>query len=118
MPADVDIVAKRYELEEAIASGGMATVWRATDTVLARTVAVKILHAQLSRDAAFLERFRREALAATRLTHPNIVAIYDTGDDHHGDPEDRRHYIVMEYCSRGSSRGSPSGRGDWMQIGS
>jgi eukaryotic-like serine/threonine-protein kinase len=105
MPSNVDVVAQRYELEEAIASGGMATVWRATDTVLARTVAVKILHAQLSKDDAFLERFRREALAAARLTHPNIVAIYDTGDDHHGDPDDRRHYIVMEYCSRGSLEG-------------
>ncbi|MEA2485289.1 MAG: eukaryotic-like serine/threonine-protein kinase [Actinomycetota bacterium] len=102
MPSGVDVVAKRYELEEPIASGGMATVWRATDTVLARRVAVKILHAQLSGDEAFLERFRREALAAARLTHPNIVAIYDTGTDVGINAADGRQFIVMEYCSGGS----------------
>jgi eukaryotic-like serine/threonine-protein kinase len=102
MPSEVDVVAKRYELEAPIASGGMATVWRATDTVLARRVAVKILHAQLSGDEAFLERFRREALAAARLTHPNIVAIYDTGTDLGADATDARQFIVMEYCSGGS----------------
>jgi eukaryotic-like serine/threonine-protein kinase len=102
MHSELDVVAKRYGLETAIASGGMATVWRARDEVLARTVAVKILHAQLSGDEAFLERFRREALAAARLTHPNIVAIYDTGRDRHSSSEDERHFIVMEYCSRGS----------------
>ncbi|MDP9234500.1 MAG: protein kinase [Actinomycetota bacterium] len=102
MPSQVDVIAKRYELQEAIASGGMATVWRATDTVLTRTVAVKVLHAQLSGDEAFLERFRREALSAARLTHPNIVAIYDTGTDHRDDSEAKRHFIVMEYCSGGS----------------
>jgi serine/threonine protein kinase len=101
MPSSVDVIANRYELQEAIASGGMATVWRATDTVLTRTVAVKVLHAQLSRDEAFLERFRREALSAARLTHPNIVAIYDTGTDHQEEPGER-HFIVMEYCSGGS----------------
>jgi serine/threonine-protein kinase len=102
MPAGADVVAKRYGLEEAIASGGMATVWRATDNVLARSVAVKILHAQLSGDEEFLERFRREALAAARLTHPNIVAIYDTGIDRASGSDEARHFIVMEYCSRGS----------------
>jgi serine/threonine-protein kinase len=102
MPSQVDVVAKRYELQEALASGGMATVWRATDTILTRTVAVKILHAQLSGDKAFLERFRREALSAARLTHPNIVAIYDTGADRRDGSEDERHFIVMEYCSGGS----------------
>jgi serine/threonine-protein kinase len=102
MPSQVDVIAKRYELQEAIASGGMATVWRATDTVLTRTVAVKVLHSQLSGDDAFLERFRREALSAARLTHPNIVAIYDTGTDHLDESEAERHFIVMEYCSGGS----------------
>jgi hypothetical protein len=79
----------------------MATVWRARDEVLARTVAVKILHPHLSDDEAFLERFRREAYAAARLTHPNVVSIYDTGfdrDEHGGE----RHYIVMEYCGGGT----------------
>jgi eukaryotic-like serine/threonine-protein kinase len=102
MPSQVDIVADRYELEEAIASGGMATVWRAMDKVLARRVAVKVLHAQLSGDQDFLERFRREALAAARLTHPNIIAIYDTGNDRREGVDADRHFIVMEYCSGGS----------------
>jgi eukaryotic-like serine/threonine-protein kinase len=102
MPSPVDVVADRYELEQTIASGGMATVWRAMDKVLARRVAVKVLHAQLSGDQEFLERFRREALAAARLTHPNIIAIYDTGNDRREGLDSDRHFIVMEYCSGGS----------------
>jgi eukaryotic-like serine/threonine-protein kinase len=102
MPSQVDVVAERYELEEAVASGGMATVWRALDKVLARRVALKVLHPQLSGDAEFLERFRREALAAAQLTHPNIIAIYDTGNDHREEFSGDRHFIVMEYCSGGS----------------
>ena len=78
----------RYRLDGTIASGGMATVWRATDTVLTRPVAVKVLHAHLAADPEFVARFRREAVAAARLAHPSIVAIYDTSDD----PE----AIVME----------------------
>lgn len=78
----------RYRLEAPIASGGMATVWRAVDTVLTRPVAVKVLHAHLAADPEFVARFRREAVAAARLAHPSIVAIYDTSDD----PE----AIVME----------------------
>ena len=98
------LLAERYLLHSAIARGGMATVWRARDEVLARTVAVKILHPHLSDDESFLERFRREAYAAARLTHPNIVSIYDTGfdrDEHEGE----RHYIVMEYCGGGTLAG-------------
>ncbi len=71
-------VGGRYELSEPIATGGMAQVWRAQDTVLDRPVAVKILHPHLATDAGFLVRFRREAVAAARLSHPGIVAIYDT----------------------------------------
>ncbi len=70
-------LADRYELSSHIDSGGMAEVWEATDHTLGRTVAVKILHAHLARDAAFLRRFRREAINAARLQHPTIVAIYD-----------------------------------------
>ncbi len=70
-------LADRYELGTHIDSGGMAEVWEATDHTLGRTVAVKILHAHLARDAAFLRRFRREAINAARLQHPTIVAIYD-----------------------------------------
>jgi eukaryotic-like serine/threonine-protein kinase len=74
-------LAGRYVLKEEIASGGMAVVWRAEDEVLARPVAVKILRDDLALDPGFLERFRREAVAAARLTHPNIVSVYDTGVD-------------------------------------
>lgn len=78
----------------------MATVWRARDQVLARSVAVKILHEHLADDAAFLERFRREAVAAAGLTHPHVVAIYDTGEME--EPGSRCHYIVMEHCGGGT----------------
>lgn len=81
----------RYLLEERIAAGGMAAVWRAHDEVLARTVAVKILHGHLAADAAFRERFRREAVSAAKLTHPAVVGVYDTGTD--GDSV----YLVMEF---------------------
>jgi serine/threonine-protein kinase len=83
----------RYRLLELIATGGMATVWRARDEVLARTVAVKLLHDHLAADDAFRERFRREAIAAAKLTHPNVIGLYDTGRD--GD----RVYLVMEYIA-------------------
>jgi serine/threonine-protein kinase len=81
----------RYEIEERLGSGGMSNVHRATDRILERTVAVKILAEHLSDDERFVARFRREALAVAKLIHPNIVQVYDTGLD--GD----RHYIVMEY---------------------
>jgi serine/threonine protein kinase len=83
----------RYLLEERIASGGMASVWRAHDELLARTVAVKLLHDHLASDEAFRERFRREAIAAAKLSHPHIVSLYDTGSD------DGRTYLVMEYVA-------------------
>ncbi len=85
------VLSDRYLLEERVAIGGMATVWRAHDEKLARTVAVKLLHKHLSNDNAFRERFRREAVAAAKLAHPGIVSIYDTGQD--GDWV----YLVMEY---------------------
>lgn len=71
-------LAERYELVTLIATGGMAQVWQATDTVLGRPVAAKILHPHLATDRGFLVRFRREAVAAARLSHPGIVSIYDT----------------------------------------
>ena len=85
------VLGGRYLLEERIAAGGMAAVWRAHDEVLARTVAVKVLHGHLAADEAFRERFRREAIAAAKLTHPAVVSVYDTGAD--GDAV----YLVMEY---------------------
>jgi serine/threonine protein kinase len=81
----------RYEIHDRLGSGGMSTVYRATDTILERTVAVKILAEHLSDDERFVARFRREALAVAKLIHPHIVQVYDTGLD------DGRHYIVMEY---------------------
>ncbi len=83
----------RYELLEKLGSGGMATVYKARDRALGRLVAVKMLHESLTSDAAFLERFQREAHAAANLAHPNIVTVHDIGQDHH------RHYIVMEYVN-------------------
>ncbi len=81
----------RYETAEKLGSGGMSNVYKATDLILERTVAVKILAEHLSDDERFVARFRREALAVAKLIHPNIVQVYDTGVD------DGRHYIVMEY---------------------
>ncbi len=90
------VLGERYEIQEKIGSGGMAEVYKAHDALLDRLVAVKILHEAYRADAEFIERFHREAKAAARLAHPNIVNIYDVGAD--GDD----HYIVMEYV-RGSS---------------
>ncbi|MGH9118825.1 MAG: protein kinase domain-containing protein [Acidimicrobiales bacterium] len=84
------LLAGRYRLDRLIASGGMAQVWEAIDEVLSRRVAVKILHPHLAADAIFVARFRREAVAAARLVHPSIVAIYDTHSD------DNVEAIVME----------------------
>ncbi len=106
MTPETVTLAQRYVLESRIAAGGMGTVWRARDQVLARTVAVKILHPALSEDEQFIERFRREAFAAARLTHPDIVAIYDTGHEAAFDDRTDRHYIVMEYCPGGTLKDS------------
>ncbi len=89
-------LAERYELSSKIGSGGMGTVWRAKDKTLDRDVAVKILHEGLASDAIFAERFRREAKAAASLAHPNVVTVYDTGED------DGIPFIVME-CHDGES---------------
>jgi tRNA A-37 threonylcarbamoyl transferase component Bud32 len=75
------LLAGRYRLEELLASGGMAQVWRSTDEVLQRRVAVKVLHPHLAADHTFVLRFRQEAVAAARLAHPGIVSIYDTCSD-------------------------------------
>jgi serine/threonine-protein kinase len=85
------LISGRYELADRLGSGGMSSVYKATDRVLERTVAVKILAEHLSDDDKFVARFRREALAVAKLIHPNIVQVYDTGVD------EGRHYIVMEY---------------------
>jgi len=87
----VENLSGRYEIGERLGSGGMSTVYQATDRILERTVAVKVLAEHLSDDDRFVARFRREALAVAKLIHPNIVQVYDTGVD------EGRHYIVMEY---------------------
>ena len=83
----------RYKILEAIGSGGMATVYLAHDMILARDVAVKVLRLDFANDEDFIRRFRREAQSATSLDHPNIVSIYDIGE------EDDIYYIVMEHVS-------------------
>ena len=77
-PAPGMTIAGRYRLDKRVALGGMASVWEAHDEVLARTVAVKILHPHLGADEQFVTRFKREAVAAAKLAHQSIVAIYDT----------------------------------------
>lgn len=81
----------RYHILETIGGGGMAYVYKARDVILDRIVAVKVLQPQFSRDEQFIKRFRREAQAATSLAHPNVVSIFDVGE------EEDVYYIVMEY---------------------
>ena len=81
----------RYEIIRSIGEGGMANVYLGYDTILDRNVAIKILRGDLSNDEKFVRRFQREALSASSLSHPNIVEMYDVGED------DGLYYIVMEY---------------------
>jgi len=85
------VIDGRYRVEQRLARGGMATVYEAIDLRLDRTVALKIMHASLAEDAAFVSRFVREAKSAARLTDPHVVAVYDQGED------DDLVYLVMEY---------------------
>jgi serine/threonine-protein kinase len=86
-------VAGRYRLDRRLGAGGMSTVFLALDTVLERPVAVKLLAEHLAEDEAFVARFRREALSAAKLQHPNVVQVFDSGKD----DDSERHYIVMEF---------------------
>ncbi|QZZ29043.1 protein kinase domain-containing protein [Streptomyces sp. ST1015] len=85
----------RYQVRGLLGEGGMASVHLAYDSVLDRQVAVKTLHSQLGREEAFRERFRREAQAVAKLTHTNIVSVFDTGEDVSGG--ETTPYIVMEF---------------------
>ncbi len=87
-----EVLGGRYQLGEMIGTGGMADVYIAQDTRLARKVAIKVLRSDLARDQSFVARFRKEALAAAGLNHPGIVAVYDSG-------EEPAPYIVMELIS-------------------
>ncbi len=86
-----ELIAGRYELEELVAEGGMSSVYRARDAVLERRVALKVLHEHFSRDAEYVERFRREARAIARLAHPNVVTVIDRGEWR------GRYFIVFEH---------------------
>jgi predicted Ser/Thr protein kinase len=86
-----DLIADRYELEELVGTGGMSSVYRARDRLLERHVAIKILHEHYSGDDDYVERFRREARSAAKLSHPNIVTVIDRGQ------AAGRQYIVFEY---------------------
>lgn len=96
-------LADRYELGATLGTGGMAEVVEGHDTKLGRRVAIKLLHSDLARDPSFHERFRREAVAAASLNHPNIVSVYDTGEEPLTGPGSERSdlvprpFIVMEY---------------------
>jgi len=109
-------LAGRYRLKRLIAKGGMAEVWEAVDEILGRPVAVKILHPHLAADESFHERFRREAIAAARLAHPNVVATFDTGTDQ------GITFIVMEMVDAPTLRqalndGGPMAPGRVVHVG-
>ena len=91
MIAKGQLINDRYEIEKLIGEGGMANVYLARDTILDRKVAVKVLRGDLAGDEKFVRRFQREALSASSLSHPNIVEIYDVGED------EGNFYIVMEF---------------------
>ncbi len=86
-----DKINDRYQIIKTIGEGGMANVYLAKDTILDRNVAVKVLRGDLADDEKFVRRFQREALSASKLNHPNIVEMYDVGEDNGS------YYIVMEY---------------------
>jgi len=93
------VLSDRYRVDELIGRGGMASVYRGQDLTLGRTVAIKILKRELAADNAFRTRFRLEAQAASRMSHPAVVRVYDAGEDAQTDPDGTVHpvpYIVME----------------------
>ena len=92
------VIDGRYRIVRRLARGGMATVYLADDLRLTRTVAVKVMHDNLGTDDDFVSRFDREARAAARLSHPNVVSVFDQGMD------DERPYIVMEYVEGSTLR--------------
>jgi serine/threonine-protein kinase len=85
------VLSGRYRLDAKLGSGGMSTVYLAVDETLDRPVAVKVMHREMSEEADQLERFRQEARAVAKISHPNVVSVIDAGEDS-GHP-----YIVFEY---------------------
>ena len=104
------VFGRRYRTIETIGSGGMADVFKAVDEVLGRTVAVKVLHPRYASDPGFVQRFRQEAASAANLSHPNIVNIYDWGQD--GDT----YYIVMEYVRGADLKSLVEERGPFPPV--
>jgi serine/threonine protein kinase len=104
-------IAGRYRLESRLGFGGMSTVHLALDLRLERQVAVKLLAEHLADDPAFVSRFQREAQAAARLVHPNIVQVFDSGRDQHTG----QYFIVMEYIE-GSSCAEILRDHGWMEV--
>jgi serine/threonine-protein kinase len=97
--AEARVLSGRYRVDELVGRGGMATVYRGHDLTLGRAVAIKILKRELAADSAFRTRFRLEAQAASRMSHPAIVRVYDAGEDVETDPDGSQHplpFIVME----------------------
>ncbi|NLC10915.1 MAG: serine/threonine protein kinase, partial [Firmicutes bacterium] len=90
------ILGGRYQIESSLGEGGMARVFKARDLKLNRIVAVKVLHDHLTGNQDFVRRFRREAQAVAKFSHPSIVSLYDVGE------EDNIYYIVME-CLQGKT---------------
>jgi beta-lactam-binding protein with PASTA domain len=97
-PAEPRLLDDRYRLQDVVGRGGMATVYRALDTTLARTVAVKVLHPELAREPQFVERFLEMELRIARLFHPHIVTVFDAGT------QEDECFVVMEYVAGGSLR--------------
>jgi len=89
-----EVLAGRYQMVARIAGGGMGDVYRAHDLLLDRAIAIKVLQPNLAADPELVDRFKLEARAAARLTHPNVVAVYDWGSE-----DDRTYYMVMEYVA-------------------
>jgi eukaryotic-like serine/threonine-protein kinase len=111
-----ELIADRYELEELVGTGGMSSVYRARDRLLERQVAIKILHEHYSRDEGYVERFRREARSAAKLSHPNIVTVIDRGE------AGGRQYIVFEFVDGQNLKQLIVGRGrlpvrDALELG-
>src|SRR5436190_7267610 len=100
-----EVIAERYELDELVGKGGMSSVYRARDRLLERTVAIKILHEHYSRDEDYVERFRREARAAAKLSHPNIDTVIDRGE------AAGRQFIVFEFVDGQNLKQLIVGRG-------
>ena len=100
-----DLIDNRYKIIKSIGEGGMANVYLAYDTILEREVAVKILRGDLSDDEKFIRRFQREANSASSLRHPNVVEMYDVGED------DGKYFIVMEYVDGKTLKGLIKKRG-------